>query len=180
MQMTELFASGLADLQVWLTAHARVAPFVLGGIMLLEGIIFTTFIFSGSVILVAAGALIQQGVLPYWPSFAAVVIGFWAGDTVNFLLGRHGETWMRGTRLVRRHEALLKQAEGFLTRWDTAAIFLSRFMGPTRPFITLLAGTAGVPARVFHAMTLLATVLLTAGLFNAGSFGMQLWKSFPK
>jgi membrane protein DedA with SNARE-associated domain len=180
MQFTDLFVSSLSDIQRWMTANAGIMPFVLFGIMLLEGILFTTFLFSGSLILVASGALIHQGTLPYWPCFVAVVIGFWLGDTINFLIGRRGETWMRSSRFLAKHQALLDKAESFLKRWDKAAVFLSRFMGPTRPFVTFLAGAAGIRSAVFHAMTLLATILLTAGLFNAGSVGMKLWMSFPK
>lgn len=156
--------------------HAAWGPPILFGIMLLEGIILTTFLFSGSLMILAAGALIQTGVLGLAPCFAAIVAGFWLGDWINFELGRRSEAWLRTFGVVQRNAALLDRAEAFLKRWDKAAIFLSRFMGPLRPFVVFLAGPAGVPSRTFHLMTLLSTLLVTAGLLNAGMTGVQLFE----
>jgi membrane protein DedA with SNARE-associated domain len=157
-------------------AHAAWGAPILFGIMVLEGIILTTFLFSGSLMILAAGALIQAGVLAPAPCVVAIVAGFWLGDWINFEMGRRSETWLRTFGVVRRNAALLDRAEAFLKRWDKAAIFLSRFMGPLRPFVVYLAGPAGVPTRTFHLMTLLSTLLLTAGLLNAGMTGVQLFE----
>jgi membrane protein DedA with SNARE-associated domain len=151
---------------------------ILFAIMALEGVILTTFIFSGSLTILAAGVLVQQGVLPLAPTFAAIVLGFWFGDWVNYEFGRRGEAWMRSFAIVQRNTALLDRAEAFLGRWEKASIFLSRFMGPFRPFVVFLAGPAGIRPGVFHAMTLVSTLLVTAGLLNAGMTGVQLWERF--
>jgi membrane protein DedA with SNARE-associated domain len=159
--------------------HAAWGPPILFGIMLMEGVILTTFVFSGTLMVLAAGALIQSGVLGLGPCFAAIVAGFWVGDWINFELGKRSEAWLRTFGVVQRNAVLLDRAEAFVKRWDVAAIFLSRFMGPLRPFVVFLAGPAGVPARTFHLMTLLASIVVTAGLLNAGMTGVQLlerWK----
>jgi membrane protein DedA with SNARE-associated domain len=166
----------LDGISAFMRTHAVWAGPILFAIMALEGVILTTFIFSGSLMILAAGALVQQGVLPLAPTFVAIVLGFWFGDWVNYEFGRRGEAWMRSFAIVQRNVALLDRAEAFLGKWDKASIFLSRFMGPLRPFVVFLAWPAGIRPGVFHAMTLLSTLLVTAGLLNAGMTGVQLFE----
>jgi membrane protein DedA with SNARE-associated domain len=168
----------LEPVMAMLRAHAGIAPLILFGIMLLEGIILTTFLFSGALMTLAAGALIKAGVLDYWHVFIAIFTGFWMGDTINFALAHRGEHWFRNLGVVKSRQALLERAEALIARWGTAAIFVSRFMGPSRPFVTFFAGVLRMPAFGFHVATVLATLLLTWGLLNAGITGVELWERF--
>lgn len=168
----------LEPVMAMLRAHAGTAPLILFGIMLLEGIILTTFIFSGTLMALAAGALIKAGVLDYTHVFLAIFTGFWVGDTVNFALAHRGEHWFRNLSAVKKRPVLLHRAEALIGKWGTAAIFISRFMGPSRPFVTFFAGVLRMPALGFHLATILATLLLTAGLLNAGMTGVELWERF--
>jgi membrane protein DedA with SNARE-associated domain len=129
----------LETISGFMRTHALWAAPVLFGIMVLEGVILTTFIFSGSVMILAAGALIQADVLEYTSCFLAIFVGFWLGVT---------------------------------------AIFISRFMGPSRAFVTFLAGACHMNQKDFHLATLVSTFLLTYGLLNAGMTGLQLWDRF--
>jgi membrane protein DedA with SNARE-associated domain len=162
----------------FMRTHASWAPLILFGIMLLEGIIFTTFIFSGTVVILAAGALIQNQTLSMTPVFLAIFTGFWVGDTINFMIGQTGEKWFRGLKVVKDRPEMLTKAEAFLIKWDVLAIFLSRFMGPSRPLVTFLAGTFHMRPYSFHAATVISTFLLTAGLLNAGITGVELLKNW--
>jgi len=164
----------------FLRLHATWAPLILFGVMLLEGIIVTTFLFSGFVLGLAAGALIQGGVLAFMPVFLAIFFGFWVGDTINFIIGQKGENWFRNLAVMRSRAAMLAKAEALIQKWGGAAIFVSRFMGPIRPFVTFLAGTFHMPQAVFHGATILSTLLLTGGLLNAGMTGAQLWMQWAK
>jgi membrane protein DedA with SNARE-associated domain len=169
----------LESITAFMRAHAAYGAPILFCIMVLEGVILTTFLFSGTVMILAAGALIQAGVLSAPHCFVAIVAGFWLGDWINFEMGRRSEQWLRGFGVVQRNAALLDRAEAFLKRFDKAAIFLSRFMGPLRPFVVFLAGPAGISSRTFHVMTFLSTLLVAAGLLNAGMTGAQVlerWK----
>jgi membrane protein DedA with SNARE-associated domain len=177
----ELLTRDMAEpILAFLREHARWAPMILFGIMLLEGIIVTTFIFSGVVIILASGALIQGGILPYGPVFIGIFTGFWMGDTINFMMGHKGERWFRNLAMVRSRPQLVAKAEALLVKWDWMAIAASRFMGPSRPFVTFLAGVFQMRPMVFHLATIAATLLLTAGLLNAGMTGVQLWNSIKR
>ncbi len=170
----------LEPVMAFLRAHAATAPLIIFGIMVLEGVILTTFLFSGTLMTLAAGALVQAGVLSYPHMFLAIFTGFWVGDTINFHLAHRGEGWFRNLGVVRSREDMLHRAEALIRKWGTAAIFISRFMGPSRPFVTFFAGVLRMPPTGFHVATILSTLLLTAGLLNAGMTGVELferWKA---
>jgi membrane protein DedA with SNARE-associated domain len=168
----------LEPMVAFLRANSAYVPLILFGVMLLEGIVLTTFIFSGVVFCLAAGALIQTGALSYAPVFLAIFTGFWVGDTINFHLAHRGETWFRGLTVVRDRPHMLEKAEAFIKKWGLAAIFASRFMGPSRAFVTFLAGVLRMPPTGFHVATIVSTLILTAGLLNAGMAGVELWEKF--
>lgn len=164
----------LEAIVAFMRAHGHWSLPILFGIMVLEGILATTFIFSATLMTLAAGAMVQAGALGLASAFATIVAGLWLGDWINYAIGRRGEAWARTTPFVRRRLDLLQKAERLIVRHGAAAIFLSRFMGPLRPFVTMLAGAAGMPARPFHLATLAATGLSTAGLLYAGMGGVEL------
>ena len=177
----DLFTRDIAEpMLAFLRENAAYAPMILFAIMLLEGVVVTTFLFSGVVIILAAGALIQGGVLAYGPVFLGIFTGFWVGDTINFMLGHKGERWFRNLAVVRSRPQLVAKAEALLEKWGWMAIFGSRFLGPSRPFVTFLAGVFRMQPAVFHVATIAATALLTAGLLNAGMTGVQLWQGWKR
>ncbi len=165
----------LAGVTAFMQTHAIWGAPILFAVMVLEGIILTTFIFSGSFMVLAAGALIQAGVLEFTSCFLSIFTGFWLGDWINYEIGRKGDPWFRNLGAVKKRPALMQKAEKMIENYGVTAIFLSRFMGPTRPFVTFLAGACHMRPKDFHLATVVATFLLTAGLLNAGMTGVQLW-----
>jgi membrane protein DedA with SNARE-associated domain len=149
---------------------------IIFAILTLEGVIFTTFIFSGTLLVLAVGALIQNGTLAYWPMFATIFMGFWFGDTLNYLLGNRGKNWLLKVPMIAKRKSMVDRAEKLIIDYDIWAIVLSRFMGPSRPFVTFLAGAFGMRQSVFHLATIAATLAITFGLLNAGITGLQLLK----
>ncbi|MGL4637716.1 MAG: DedA family protein [Beijerinckiaceae bacterium] len=152
------------------------ATFIIFMILVLEGVVFTTFIFSGSLLVLAVGVLISNGTFAYWPMFGTIFLGFWIGDTLNFILGNRGKPWLIKFPMINKHAKLIEAAERLISRYDIWAIVFSRFMGPTRPFVTFMAGAFGMRPAVFHIGTIAATLFLTFGLLNAGITGVQLWQ----
>jgi membrane protein DedA with SNARE-associated domain len=158
-----------------LEQYAAVAPGILFAAMLLEGIVLTTFIFSATLLALAAGMLIQAGVLNYLPTFIAIFSGLWVGDAINYALARRGKEWFHRLRAVRQRRQLVQRAEILVSRWGFIAVFSSRFMGPSRPFITFLAGVMQMSAVSFHIASAFATLLLTFLLLAGGMKAAQMF-----
>lgn len=157
-----------------LQRHAGLVFVVLFLAMAMEGVVFTTLLMSGTVVLLAAGAAIAAGSLSYTPTFIALVLGLWAGDTASYWLGRRAKPWlMRQSFVARRADAMAK-GEAMVARHGWLAIFVTRFMGPVRPFVTLAAGACNMGAVAFHVTTLVSTAIVTAALLQAGMTGLSV------
>src|SRR5213080_1685053 len=53
-----------------------------------ESFAFISLLFPGTTLLIAAGALMQGGTLPYLPVMAGAILGAVLGDSVSYWIGR--------------------------------------------------------------------------------------------
>lgn len=98
----------------------------------------------GTLSLIAAGALIERGVLGLEQVVGVALIAALTGDQLGYLLGRYG-----GRKLVERIRLLpsghgrLARAEAATQRWGGPAIFFSRWViPPLAPMLNLTSGLA--------------------------------------
>lgn len=93
-----------------------------------------------TMLLLAAGAFMQQGVLNWQSAVVLAALGAVLGDSASYLLGRFG-----GARALRRVQATATwhQAQGTFQRWGGLSVFLSRFLlTPLALPVNLIAGSA--------------------------------------
>ncbi len=94
-----------------------------------------------SLLLLAAGSFVEQGVLGIWPVLGLSAAGAVLGDNIGYALGRCG-----GRRMHKQiggwvGDERLKQAEDWLKRREGAAVFFSRWLfTPLGPIVNLTAG----------------------------------------
>ena len=100
-----------------------------------------------SLLLVAAGAFVEQGDLNGWLVIVSASVGSVVGDNIGFFIGRWG-----GDRLARRLSRLaggegnLAQAQHSLRRWGALGIFLTRWLiTPLGGLMNLAAGASDYP-----------------------------------
>src|SRR5580658_10926673 len=82
--MEELVQPALA----FVAAHPNGAVAVIAVTAFGESFAFISLLFPGTALLIAAGALMSGGRLPYGPIVAGAVVGAVLGDTVSYWLGR--------------------------------------------------------------------------------------------
>jgi membrane protein DedA with SNARE-associated domain len=105
-----------------------------------ESFAFVSLLFPGTSLLIAAGALMAAGSLPYSPIVAGAVIGAVLGDTVSFWIGhRFGGGIARVWPFTRSPE-LLQNGIRFFARHGGKSVFIGRFLGPMRAVVPLAAG----------------------------------------
>jgi membrane protein DedA with SNARE-associated domain len=100
-----------------------------------------------SLLLIAAGAFVQQGEMAMGWTVVMAATGTIIGDNIGYVLGRWGyeRFYKRLSRLVGGEERL-KQAQEWLNRYGGVAIFLSRWLiTPLGPVINLTSGMSGYP-----------------------------------
>jgi membrane protein DedA with SNARE-associated domain len=133
-----------------------------------ESFAFVSLLFPGTSLLIAAGALMAAGSLPYFPILAGAVIGAVLGDTVSFWIGhRFGGGLARVWPFTRSPE-LLPSGIRFFARHGGKSVFIGRFFGPVRAVIPLAAGIMRMPRGRFWFANVTSAMVWAPMLLFAG------------
>jgi membrane protein DedA with SNARE-associated domain len=133
-----------------------------------ESFAFVSLLFPGTSLLIAAGALVAAGSLPYFPILAGAVMGAVLGDTVSFWIGhRFGGGIARVWPFTRSPE-LLPSGIRFFARHGGKSVFIGRFFGPVRAVIPLAAGIMRMPRGRFWFANVTSAVVWAPMLLFAG------------
>jgi len=142
------------------------------------GFVVTPFL-PGDSLLFAAGALCATGELSMTAMLALLVFAAFAGNTVNFAVGRFvgprvfsgsdsGSGSDPGFRLLNR--AYLDRAHAFFEQYGGKAIVLGRFAPIVRTFVPFVAGAAQMTAGTFVLYNAVGAVAWVTLCLGAGWF----------
>jgi membrane-associated protein len=114
------------------------------------GFVVTPFL-PGDSLLFAAGALCATGELNLTAMLALLVFAAFAGNAVNYAVGRFigPRVFQSGHRLLNRD--YLDRAHAFFERYGGKAIVLGRFVPIVRTFVPFVAGAAQMTTGAFVA-----------------------------
>ncbi|MBK1647275.1 VTT domain-containing protein [Rhabdochromatium marinum] len=140
-------------------AHPSAAYGVIFAVALAESLAVIGVVVPGVLMMLAAGALIADGVLSFWPSCLLAILGAILGDTLSFWLGRHYQSHLRRLWPFSRHPAPLERGMAFFSRHGAKSILLGRFVGPMRAMVPLVAGMLDMPIRAFFLANLGSALL---------------------
>jgi len=152
----------------FIAAHAEWAALVMFVTAFGESFAFVSLAFPGTSLLIAAGALMSAGTLPYGPVIAAAVIGATLGDTISYWLGRRfgdaiGRFWP-----FSRYPDLLPRGIAFFEQHGGKSVFIGRFFGPIRAVIPLAAGLMRMPRGAFWIANVASALVWAPMLLVAG------------
>ncbi|MCF8009964.1 MAG: DedA family protein [Clostridiales bacterium] len=136
--------------------------------------------FPGGLMLMFAGFLISQKNLSFITAFGASVIGFTAGASTAFYLGKNiGETvFERYGRYLRFKPQTLRKAQQWMNRSSAIFILLGRFVPMVSNLTPYLAGIGNLSWGYFlFYNTIFVTVWSTAHI-AIGMFLGHNWKQF--
>lgn len=152
----------IASLGYWLVCLA-----VLG-----ESIAFLGFFMPGSIIVVISAGMAAQGVYDLRTLFYVVVGAAFAGNTISYLLGRHGKKILKKYPSLWKH---LEKGQSFFKRHGGKSIFLGHFLGPLRHLIPMVAGLAEMPVLPFQLVNVVSIVAWSAAHIAVGFVFGGLW-----
>lgn len=157
------------DLLELITVHPNWAIALMSLAAFGESFAFLSLVFPGSTLLIAAGALVQNGSLPLVPVIAGAVVGATLGDSVSFWIGRRfGPAIARVWPFSRKPELLLAGI-GFFEAHGGKSVFIGRFFGPVRAVIPLAAGLMRMPRGRFWIANLVSALVWAPLLLLAGN-----------
>ncbi len=163
----------LLHLTRWISGHPNSAGLIIFFSSFAESLAFVGLIMPGSVLMLAAGALIAQGSLSFFSTMAWAVCGAVLADGFSFWLGHHFTERIRRFSLFVRFPKMLTRGEEFFRRHGGKSVFLGRFIGPVRPVIPLVAGMMGMEQgrfsiyNIFSALAWAPAYLLPGMAFGA-------------
>src|SRR5215472_4338776 len=133
-----------------------------------ESFAFVSLLFPGTSILIAAGALMAAGSLPFFPILAGAVIGAVLGDTVSFWIGHRFGGGIARIWPFTRNPELLPSGIRFFARHGGKSVFIGRFFGPMRAVIPLAAGIMRMPRGRFWFANVTSAIVWAPMLLFAG------------
>jgi membrane protein DedA with SNARE-associated domain len=126
----------------------------------------------GTLIVIAAGAFVRQGVLDIYSTPSLGLVGAVAGDTVVYGLGRFARVWIQKRF---GQSTVWQNSEAYFRRRGGIAIYLTRWLfTPLAVPTNLIAGSSGYPFWKFLLFDIsgeLTWIVLYGGLGYA--FGSQ-------
>lgn len=162
----------------WLIAaansNAHLTVPIAFGLGFAESIMVLAWMVPSSAILVALGAMQQAAGGEIWPPWFAASAGALLGDVLSFAAGwyyRHeiARTWPFSDR-----PAWLVSTRIVLRQWGAQGIIASKFFGPLRSCIPVVAGAAHMKWRIFIPASALSC-LIWAGVFLVPGYGAALF-----
>jgi len=159
------FAQPLLDL---INAHSDWAWLVMFVTAFGESFAFISLLFPGTTVLIAAGALMAAGTLPYWPILVGAVAGAVLGDSVSYWIGRRFGGGIARLWPFSHNPELLPRGIAFFERYGGLSVFIGRFFGPIRAIIPLAAGIMRMPRGRFWLANVASALLWAPMLLFVG------------
>ena len=104
--------------------------------------------------------------------------GALVGDLISFFIGFRLKDRLYQWPWVARHRNWIQHGEWFFHRWGWLSVIIARFLGPLRPVIPMIAGTLGMPARVFAPLSAVTALAWAPAYLLPGYYTgelSQLW-----
>ncbi len=136
---------------------------------LLENTILLGLVLPGGTIVLLGAVYAQQGAMSLPLVLLLAWIGMVLGTSCDYLLGRYGvRRLLAGTRLMAKLDPGLAKAERYLERYGPWAFLLAHFIGHTRSFLAITAGTSHLPYRRFLLYEGIAALVWNSAFVGAG------------
>ncbi|MFO8081558.1 MAG: VTT domain-containing protein, partial [Armatimonadota bacterium] len=130
---------------------------------------------------VVAAEIVRSGRMGFWPMASIIGGGHMVGATVAWALMRAGENAYSRHFQNNKH---LRKVHKWLNRWydkrGAITLVAGRLIGQLRPWTSLAAGMAKMPAVPFLAWTAVGTVVYSLGILWVYLAGVRLWVSHPE
>ena len=163
-------------LAAWFT-HVRDWSYL--GVFVLMAIESTVFPLPSELVIPPAAYWVARGELSFWGVVGAAALGSWLGAALSYgvarALGRPLILRYGGWVLVPEAKWLL--AERWIQRYAAGGVFFARLLPVVRHLVSLPAGAARMPFRLFSIMTLAGSFLWSWVL---ASFGLQVLGGEPR
>jgi membrane protein DedA with SNARE-associated domain len=147
------------DIVHYVSEHPDLAYGTLFLAALLEAVPVVGSFVPGSTVILSLSALIATGDLHLATVLASIISGALLGDGTAFWLGHLNQGQLNRLWPLDRYPEVIRQSETIFEKYGSAAILVARFFPPVRAFAPVVAGTLGMPPRLFYPRSVVAIAL---------------------
>ncbi|HUD50764.1 DedA family protein [Parvibaculum sp.] len=145
-----------------------------------ESFAFLSLVVPGTAIMIAAGTLVPEGVVPIVPLLAGGILGATLGDGISYWIGLRFGHLIPGMWPFRSRPELLASGHRFFERHGAESVFIGRFFGPVRAVIPLIAGMMEMPPKRFWLANVLSALIWGPALLVPGIVANSVWQFFER
>ena len=142
-----------------------------------ESVALIAWAVPSSVLLLAIGGLFGAQHAPIWTLCLAGGLGACLGDLLSYTLGRYFKGDAANFWPLSRKPELLSQGERFFEHWGVFGIIGSKFLGPVRSFVPIIAGVVGMRQLPFLLASAVSSLIWATAYLAPSAFGIGLF--FP-
>ena len=158
----------------WIAESPALLLTVIWLVAFLESFALLGILVPGVVLLFSLSALANHiGIGPV-ALLVAGGSGALMGDLSSFFIGFRLKNRLYQWSWISRHKAWIRQGEWFFHRWGWLSVIIGRFLGPLRPIIPMVAGTLGMPVRVFAPLCTLTALFWAPAYLLPGYYTGEL------
>ncbi|WP_457913546.1 DedA family protein [Candidatus Gillettellia adelgis] len=115
----------------------------------LESLALVGLLLPGTLMMTSIGVLIGGGKIDFYYAWAASIVGCLLGDWISYCIGRLCKDSLYRWSFLKKHQVVLDRTEKALYQHSIATILISRFIGPMRPLVPIVAGMLNLPSHKF-------------------------------
>ena len=170
--MLEQYTTAALD---FVRANQDLAHTIVFALGFAESVALIAWAVPSSALLIAIGGFFGAQDISIWKLCLAGGLGACIGDVLSYAFGRYfkGDA-ARYWPLSRRPE-LLVQGERFFSRWGVFGILGSKFFGPVRSFVPVVAGIVGMPQMPFVIASALSSLIWATAFLAPSALGIRLF-----
>jgi len=140
---------------------------------ILEATIFIGLFIPTGILIVIYGFVAYNGYIVGANVVAIAILGAIVGDIINYAFGRyhlkkHRLKNIQKVEKIFKKKNYLDHGKAFFEKHGGKSVFLGRFIGMVRPFISFISGTAKMPFKKFMYFNIIGAVIWVMFYFSIG------------
>lgn len=135
-----------------------------------ESLALIGVLIPGTAILLGIGGLIGTGTIHPVSALSWMIAGAIAGNWVSYWLGQKIGPRVYHRWPLKQNRPMVAKARLFFRKHGVAAIFLSRFLGPLRAVMPVVAGVVDMGQRKFQIANVLSALVWAPAILAPGYF----------
>ncbi|QCI26663.1 DedA family protein [Buchnera aphidicola (Thelaxes californica)] len=132
---------------------------IIGIISFAESLLIISFLFPSIVFMTAIGTLIGNRQLNLYSAWFGSTIGCLFGDWLSYYIGWKFKKWLNNLFLFQKYQTIFRLTKSALYQYSVLTILIGRFIGPTRPIISIISGMLQLPIKKFFLPNIVACIL---------------------